>query len=260
MLRSLKQKMDKAIKLYEIGLNYSNDEFHIIGRELTQKEQSKTPYRYDVINFLIESFNRADVSYLEIGVRNPNHNFSKIKANTKYSVDPGFEFKENPVDFKLTSDDFFKKLDEGTLSLDPNIKFDIIFIDGLHLADQVDRDIENALAFISDTGFVLLHDCNPPTESHARESFHYRGSPAEGYWNGTTWKAFYKIRFDSRITSCCIDTDWGIGVLTKQSIFNRLQKNINPFFEFDILNRSRNESLNLMSYEKFQSCINSSTS
>ena len=48
--------------------------------------------------------------YLEIGVRNPQHNFNHIKANKKYSVDPGVEFKSNPVDFKITSDVFFLKL------------------------------------------------------------------------------------------------------------------------------------------------------
>ena len=45
--------------------------------------------------------------YLEISVRNPNHNFNQIKANKKYSVDPGLEFKKNPVDFKMTGDEFF---------------------------------------------------------------------------------------------------------------------------------------------------------
>ncbi|MCZ2339079.1 MAG: class I SAM-dependent methyltransferase, partial [Chitinophagales bacterium] len=106
---------------------------------------------------------------LEIGVRNPNDNYNKIMADVKYSVDPGVEFKENPVDFKMTSDAFFERLRNGE-HIDRNIRFELIFIDGLHLADQVDRDIEHALAFLKDDGFLVMHDCNPPTEWHAKKN------------------------------------------------------------------------------------------
>ena len=41
---------------------------------------------------------------------------------------------------KMTSDDFFR---------DNKEKFDLIFIDGLHETNQVDRDIENSLKFIN---------------------------------------------------------------------------------------------------------------
>ena len=71
------------------------------------------------------------ITYLEIGVRNPDDNFNRIKAEDKYSVDPGVEFKVNPVDFKLTSDQFFAQLLNGEV-LNQNILFDVIFIDGLH--------------------------------------------------------------------------------------------------------------------------------
>jgi Methyltransferase domain len=118
-------------------------------------------------------------------VRNPESNFNGIKATKKYSVDPGVEFKENPVDFGITSDEFFKKLSTNEI-LSNEIRFHVIFIDGLHLAAQVDRDIQNALDYITKDGFIVLHDCNPPTEWHARESFDYNSSPAEKKWNGTT--------------------------------------------------------------------------
>mgnify|MGYP003381534756 CR=1 FL=1 len=38
-----------------------------------------------------------------------------VYKRQKYSVDPGVEFKENPVDFKMTSDDFFQKITNGTI-------------------------------------------------------------------------------------------------------------------------------------------------
>ena len=135
---------------------------------MNHRESLKRPSRTQVINFLL-SLSHEDTHYLEIGVRNPKDNYDHIKATTKYSVDPGIEFKENPVDFQLTSDDFFKKLSANEI-LSNDIQFDVIFIDGLHLAEQVDKDIYNALKYIKSDGFIVLHDCSPPSEWHARES------------------------------------------------------------------------------------------
>ena len=92
--------------------------------------------------------------------------------------------------------------------MDKNIKFNVIFIDGLHVAEQVERDIKNALKYIKDDGFIVLHDCNPPTEFHASETYDFHLSPSQGYWNGTTWKAFYKLsqkrQRRGNITRCTI--------------------------------------------------------
>jgi len=144
----------------------------------------------------------------------------------------------------MTSDLFFEELRQG-LILDKDVKFDVIFIDGLHLADQVDKDIINALDFIKDDGFIVLHDCNPPTEWHARETFNYHFSPAGGYWNGTTWKAFMKWRFNADIHSCCIDSDSGVGILSKNQLIGNSIVSKNLFFE---LANNRKEHLNLISF------------
>ncbi len=131
-------------------------------------------------------------------------------------------------------------------------RFDVIFIDGLHLAEQADRDILNALDFISYKGFVVIHDCNPPTEFHARESFSFRNSPARGYWNGTTWKAFYKFRYQKDLYSICFDTDWGVGVISKTRYlgFNNLDPPIgNPYFEFKSHVDNKKTYMNLQDYE-----------
>ena len=72
----------------------------------------------------------------------------------------------------MTSNRFFSQLDQEKI-LYKNIRFDVIFIEGLHLAEQVDRDISNALRYLKDDGFIVLHDCNPPLERHAREDFYY---------------------------------------------------------------------------------------
>ncbi|MCZ2444683.1 MAG: class I SAM-dependent methyltransferase [Flavobacteriales bacterium] len=246
--------MIKNIKhYYDIGKRYMEDAYLLSGDSLNRTEMNKRPYRYDIINFLLSSFTRK-TTYLEIGVRNPNDNYNKIMADVKYSVDPGVEFKENPVDFKMTSDAFFERLRNGE-HIDRNIRFELIFIDGLHLADQVDRDIEHALAFLKDDGFLVMHDCNPPTEWHARETHGFEFSPAGPQWNGSTWKAFLKARYRTDISSCCIDTDWGVGIISKHINLGATPTIGNPFYEFYLLDKHRKEMLNLLDFERFQQLI-----
>jgi predicted O-methyltransferase YrrM len=240
----------KKIKTYyNWGGRVLNDSYHQEVKKLNEAEIQKTPSRTEVINFLLKSLNR-ETKYLEIGVRNPADNFDHINSSVKYSVDPGIEFKENPVDFKITSDEFFKKLREGVV-LEKNILFDVIFIDGLHLAAQVDRDIQNALNFIKEDGFVVLHDCNPPSEWHAREEHNYRISPAGNNWNGTTWKAFYKWRCNPDVFSCCVDTDWGVGVISKSVNLGKSIKNHNEFYEINNFQKNKDLHLNLISFNEF---------
>jgi len=231
-----------------------SDTYHLDAVNKSEIESKKTPFRYDVINFLLSSTMKQQTNYLEIGVRDPSHNFNKINASTKYSVDPGVEFKKNPVDFKLTSDEFFENLREGKI-LKKETRFDLVFIDGLHFADQVERDIQNSLDFINDDGFVVLHDCNPPTEAHAREAYAYRASPALDYWSGTTWKGFFKYRQNKAVYSCCVDTDWGIGIISKKVNIGLPSTVSNPFYEYWILEKYRKESLNLISFEQLKKTI-----
>ena len=204
-------------------------------------------YRYDIINYLIQKNNFK--KYLEIGVRNPDDCFNRINAQKKFSVDPCYEF-ETSVDYKFESDSFFKKLEDDELDLNSTFQWDIIFIDGLHLAPQVENDILNSLNHIVDNGFIILHDCNPPSLHHAREDFLNTTTSAVGDWNGTVWKAFYKFRATRPdLEMFTIDTDWGVGVIKKGHqeccVYD------NPFFEYHLFEKQRNKALNLISVEEF---------
>ncbi|MDX8338073.1 class I SAM-dependent methyltransferase [Draconibacterium sp. IB214405] len=248
-----KLRRTKPFKYYFVGKELLADSHYSLGQQQNIREKEKNPPRTDIINFLL-SIKPNETYYLEIGVRNPEDNFYHINANTKHSVDPGVEFEDNPVDFKMTSDTFFQKLDEDKV-LSKDIRFDVIFIDGLHLAQQVDRDIKNAMRYIKDDGFIVLHDCNPPSEWHARESYEYFNTPAGGSWNGTTWKAFLKWRSNPSIYSCCIDSDWGVGILSKTCQIGNNIKPINPFFEFSSLKKNRKKYLNLIDFETLKKLI-----
>jgi hypothetical protein len=238
------------VRYYLAGKKFLSDRHYKDGVQKSYSEETKSPKRTEIINFLL-STRHDKTCYLEIGVRNPSSNYKHIVADEKYSVDPGIEFDENPVDFKVTSDKFFESLSKGEI-LSPEIKFDVIFIDGLHLAEQANKDIINSLEFVKDDGFVVLHDCNPPTEWHAREDHYYLNTPAGSRWNGTTWKAFLKWRFEPSVHSCCIDSDWGVGILSKEQLIGHHAKEANPFFEFKDFVEHRETYLNLMRFEDFK--------
>lgn len=195
--------------------------------------------RYDIINKLIKKHNFK--SYLEIGVRNPDDCLNRINCELKHGVDPGVE-GDYKVTFNMTSDEFFAQ---------NNTKYDIIFVDGLHIDEQVYRDIVNSLNSINDNGFVILHDCNPPTVYHAREDYYDRSTAAGGHWNGTTWKAVVQARatIDGIYTSV-VDTDWGVGIIHKTTNGNKIV-NDNPFFSYDKFSKNRHHYLNLISPQKF---------
>lgn len=103
-----------------------------------------------LLNYLADEYKLE--SYLEIGLQNAANNFFKIKCQIKCSVDP--DPAANAM-FDCTSDEFFKV---------NTTQFDLIFIDGLHHADQVERDFNNSLKCLSDGGYIVLHDTLPDEE------------------------------------------------------------------------------------------------
>ena len=119
--------------------------------------------RTSIIRHLIGRYHLQ--SYLEIGVRDFG-NYDQIECSQKTAVDtaPFGMDQRSPAEniFIMTSDAFFDGLDE-------EVKYDLIFIDGLHLEEQVAKDISHSLQHLSEQGFIIIHDCNPPTEFHQRE-------------------------------------------------------------------------------------------
>ena len=96
-------------------------------------------------------------------------------------------------------------------------------------------------------GFVVLHDCSPPTIHHARENFYEQG-PATHFWNGTSWKAYQRFRTESDKKAFVIDVDWGIGVIVNhdEDPAHRLAADVNPFYEFNVMDADRKRILNLV--------------
>ena len=186
--------MDKILYLLRrFAYYFYGEKFY---KRLNFKWQIK-PTRLDIIEHFIKRNNYK--SYLEIGCCK-NEVFSKIKIK-KVGVDPN-----SGGTVRLTSDDFFKTNKE---------KFDLVFIDGLHVYDQVKQDIINSLEVLNNNGVILIHDCLP-------EKIWEQNVPRmNGAWSGDVWKVIPFFRSKSNIDVYTCVADRGIGI-----IFKRHNKNI----------------------------------
>ena len=181
--------------------------------------------------------------YLEIGLRDASHNFDHIRVPEKESVDPDPKAR---ADFVGTSDAFFRQLDAGR-------EWDLIFIDGLHLADQVYRDIYHSLMHLSPDGYLVIHDCNPVNEWRTRSlaDFQKDGGP----WNGTVYKAIMAIReLDPLVEVNVVDMDEGCGVLRRRlrpDAIPPVPEHVLKRITYDDLARDRRNAINLISKDDF---------
>ena len=150
-------------------------------------------FRWDLIEYLIKKYNYTN--YLEIGC-DRDQLFSKVKIQNKIGVDP---FSGGTV--RKTSDKFF---------LENNEKFDIVFIDGLHIYSQVKKDILNSVQCLKPNGIVLVHDCMP-------DSIGKQAVPRyKMQWNGDVWKAIVDLRQHDNLEIFTCEIDQGIGIISNK--------------------------------------------
>lgn len=193
--------------------------------------------RTDILNTLIQKYGYS--SYLEVGTQDPASNFDKIIIEHKVSVDP---FPRGEVTFVGTSDAYFE-------SITDDVKYDIIFIDGLHHNDQVLKDIENSLTHLSDNGTIVCHDCLPTTEDMQARDDHGRE------WTGDVWKAIAELRVETiDLDIKVVDTDYGCGIIRRGT--NIPYRTISNYKTYSYYNSQKHQMLNIISPEQFTKWIN----
>lgn len=197
-------------------------------------------------------------NYLEIGVFN-GHVFFKIKSKFKIAIDPEFRFDFlrksgkiilNPYNlynkyFSKTSDDFFKE-DAPDFFLQK--KIDIALIDGMHEYSFALRDVENSIKYLSDDSVIILHDCNPQTETAGSTFEEWVKKGSIDTWNGDVWKTILHLRcLRDDINVFVLDCDHGLGVVTRGKPENKLKYNLEEIrrFSYEDFNGNREQLLNL---------------
>lgn len=205
---------------------------------------NKLEWRFDIINLLIQRIGAK--KYLEIGVEDGD-SITSVKCEKKHGVDPDPE-KLNAT-HRVESDEFFEMLA-------PQIKYDVVFVDGLHVADQAERDIVNALNHLSDGGYIIVHDCNPPTAWHQRSYAEAKKNGCRS-WNGDVYKAIIHLRATRNdIDICVVNIDHGCGVVRKvpandKNLLKPCTHSSIKDITFEWFANDRERLLNLKSPEQF---------
>jgi hypothetical protein len=135
--------------------------------------------------------------YLEIGVQH-GYTFRGVAIEQRVGVDPRFAFDTAEVADAATalhampSDRFFAE----QAGSEP---FDIVFIDGLHVFEQVVRDLTNTLAWTHRRSAILIDDTVPNDVYSALTSprdalrFRQQAGGKGGAWHGDVFKAVFLI-------------------------------------------------------------------
>ena len=151
------------------------------------------PYtRTAIVNLLMAD--NPTGRYLEIGCAG-NELFDAVMAADKVGVDPA-----RGGTHRMTSDAYF--------AANPDARFDVIFIDGLHLYDQVRRDLVNALAAINPGGWIALHDSFPRDwlEEHVPQI-------VTSGWTGDGWKVAFELLTTEGVEFRLVAIDHGVLVV-----------------------------------------------
>jgi len=155
--------------------------------------------RLDILSRFVSRFDYT--SYLEVGVAGGS-TFKRMQIRKKVGVDPKWRLWTllDPRIKKTTSDRFFARNRRS---------FDLVFIDGLHVAEQTYRDLRNALAALNPGGAIVVHDCMPTTKEE-------QAVPrSQISWTGDVWRAFLKVSGDPELETLILDTDRGCGVIRR---------------------------------------------
>ena len=132
----------------------------------------------ELINKIIADNNYN--KYLEIGTQF-GYSVNKIKCHIKHTIDPDVRHRNlNAKFYNMTSDEFFSDLSHDEL-------YDVIFIDGSHISDQVLADVCNAGGRLVSDGCLILHDLMPVNELAQKIPRSCRT------WNGDCWKVWYLL-------------------------------------------------------------------
>jgi len=84
---------------------------------------------------------------------------------------------------------------------------DLVYISGMHLAEEVLANIDAALARLVPSGIILLYNCLPKVQCHQERAGN--GGP----WTGDVWKAVVALRQRPDIDVATYEAEWGLAVI-----------------------------------------------
>jgi hypothetical protein len=218
----------KKIKKFILDVVFSRKDSPIVFEKAFFK-------RHAFINKAVGQF--SNCNYLEIGVaENDVFNTIPLPLKNKFGVDPF-----SGGNYRMTSDDFFEKY--------PKLKFDVIFVDGLHHYLSCQKDVINSMNALNKNGIILIDDLIP---KNSREEAVPR---KHDYWTGDVWKVAVELFNSKNVVFKIVNIDSGIGILKLKDNFEYIKipelqnKNFSDFLNyyknFQLINSE--EALNFIS-------------
>lgn len=148
--------------------------------------------------------------YLEVGV-NKGDTFRAVEVAERVAVDPEFRFD---WEAEANGATVFHQVPSDAYFADCRERFDIVFLDGLHVFAQTFRDFCNALDVTHARSLIIIDDTVPDdiysSWPHPRESRAFRrmAGGRGGSWHGDIFKMVFAINdFFPRLSFCTIGTE-----------------------------------------------------
>lgn len=166
-------------------------------------------------------------TYLEIGTQT-GASLTTAACRT-ISVDPVFQLSVNAIGnkpavffFQCGSDEFFRDYDPVKLLKAP---VDFAFLDGLHLAEALVRDIINTEKSCRSNSIIALHDCLPgeyAITARSEDPQSRVGALRPSWWAGDVWKVIPVLkRYRPEIRMLILDCEpTGLVLLTNLNSSN----------------------------------------
>ncbi|MEA5411770.1 class I SAM-dependent methyltransferase [Synechococcus sp. BA-120 BA3] len=150
-------------------------------------------------------------TYLEVGVFE-GITFNDIRIEKKVAVDPLFRFDTSMHSIVDQVEFVQKPSDQYFLDLASSLKFDIVFLDGLHTYQQTLRDLLNTIAHCHDKSVIIIDDVWPvdifsslPQSLDAHEFRRMSGGNSLA-WHGDVYKAVFFVHdFIPWLNYCTIE-------------------------------------------------------
>ena len=149
---------------------------------------------------IINALTKPNDVYLEIGVEY-GQTFLQTHFKDKTGVDPDPKFQVKDQGFKFescTSDEFFVNTKLNNDINNDVIKYDVIFIDGMHQSEYFLRDFNNSIKALQEGGSLFIDDILPLSYNEQlkipRKHYYEKGILKYGEeWTGDIWKVVYHI-------------------------------------------------------------------